>query len=361
LLGQLISCYRGHASDYDLRWKATSGGTITALLKLAFEIGMIDTAIVTGPDPSDPVVTRPFVARSFEEVLLACGSRYAPSPVNRCLGEAMKSDRIAVVGLPCHFESLRKAEAIHKELRQKTVLRLGLFCSHNMSLLATEFVYRHFHVPRAKITSFKYRGNGWPGSIRIETVDGQELIMPRQDSLWARMFMAFIFAAPYCLLCTDHTSEFADVSFGDAWLPEIMEKDNVGESIIIVRSPMGERLVKQGMERGDLQISELSAEKVIESQPWPLYFKKRLVHGTRDMLAEKRFDVSNRDSAPLSFTKVERWLIRRAWLNAVSSCHPFMPALLSRIPLRCMIAYSRHYHNRLWNKYTAWLRGRREG
>jgi coenzyme F420 hydrogenase subunit beta len=355
LLGQLISCYRGHASDYDLRWKATSGGTITALLKLAFEIGMIDAVVVTGPDPSDPVMTQPFVAHSFEQVLQACGARYAPSPVNRCLREAMQNDRIAIVGLPCHFESLRKAEAVRKELEQKVILRLGLFCSHNVSLLATEFVYRHFRVPRAKIASFKYRGDGWPGGIRIKTVDDQEFWVPNQGSFWTQMFMAFIFATPYCFLCTDHTSEFADISFGDAWLPEVMETDDVGESVIITRTPMGERLIREAVKQGKLQVSELSADKVVESQLWPLYFKKWLIYSKRAMLAEKRFDVGKGDEPLPSLTRTEHWLARRAWFNAVNSCHPFMPALLSCLPLRLVQAYSRHYRHELWKKASIWL------
>lgn len=355
LLGQLISCYRGHAADYDVRWKATSGGTITALLKLAFEMGMIDAAIVTGPDPSDPVMTRPFVAHSFEEVLPACGARYAPSPVNRCLREVTKSDRIAVVGLPCHFESLRKAEAIRKDLRRKIVLRLGLFCSHNVSLLATEFVYRHFRVPRAKITNFKYRGDGWPGGIRIETVDGQEFHMPNQGSLWTQMFMAFIFATPYCLLCTDHTGEFVDISCGDAWLPEVMETDNAGESIMITRTLIGERLVGEAVKRGELQASELSADKVVASQRWPLHFKKRLIYSRRDMLAEKRFDVSEDDTPPPDLKETEHWLARRAWFNAVNSCRPFMPALLSRLPVHLIQVYSSNYSHKLWQQSSVWL------
>jgi coenzyme F420 hydrogenase subunit beta len=317
---------------------------------------MIDTAIVTGPDPSDPVMTRPFVAHSFAEILKAGGTRYAPSPVNRCLNEAMKSDRIAIVGLPCHFESLRKAEAIRNKLKNKIVMRLGLFCSHNVSLLATEFVCRYFGVPRNKIVSFKYRGDGWPGGIRIETVDGQKFYVHNQASFWTQMFMAFIFAAPYCLLCLDHTSEFADISFGDAWLREVMETDDAGESIIITRTPIGEQLIREAVKRGELQVSELSEDKVIESQSWPLYFKKQLIHSKHDILAEKRFDVGQEETPVPNLTGTDHWLARWAWFNAVNSCYPFVLTLLSRLPLRFIQTYTKYYNSHLWRQASIWLR-----
>lgn len=356
LLGQLISCYRGHASDYNLRWRATSGGAITALLKLSFEIGVIDAAVVTGLDPSNPAMTASFIAHSFKEVLQACGARYAPSPVLQCLREAMKSDRIAIVGLPCHFETLRKAEIVSKELERKIALRLGLFCSHNVSLLGTEFVYRHFRIPSAKIAIFRYRGDGWPSGIRIETADNEKFFVPNQGSFWTQMFMAFIFAAPYCLLCRDHTSELADISFGDAWLPEVMKANDAGESVIITRTPIGERVIREAVKRDELQVSELSADKIVESQCWPLYSKKRLICSRRDLLAEKRFDVDNDYEPFFSLTEIEHWLARRAWFNAVNSCRPFMPALLSRLPLRLVRAYSKHYSQKLYQEASIWLR-----
>jgi hypothetical protein len=170
------------------------------------------------------------------------------------------------------------------------------------------------------------------------------------------MFMAFIFATPYCLLCTDQTSEFADVSFGDAWLPEVMETDDAGESVIITRTPIGERLIREAVKRGALQVSELSADKVVASQRWPLYFKKGLVHSKRDMLAEKRFDVGQEATPLPDLTETDHWLARRAWFNAVNSCRPFMPALLNRLPLRFVRAYSKHYGHKLWQRSSIWLR-----
>lgn len=354
LLGQAMAYYRGHAADSDLRRRATSGGTITALLKLAFEMGMVDTAVVTGSDPSDPLKTKPFVAHSVEQVLQVCGSRYAPSPVNRCIRDAIVSDKVAVVGLPCHFESLRKAEAVHKDLKRRVVLRLGLFCSHNVSYMGTEFVRRRLRIPREEIFSFRYRGDGWPSGIHVKTRDGSEYHVPNLGSFWMEMFSSFAFSPPYCFLCMDQTSELADLSFGDAWLPEVLDEDQLGESLLIVRSPVGAQLIREAVERHVLELSELSPNRIVESQRWPLYFKKRLVSAKYELLAARRFDTGGTALGDPDLTQVDHWLAYRAWRNAVHSCDPWVFALLCCLPMSLVRTLFRYYSTRLWHESSAW-------
>ncbi len=355
LLGKVLASYIGHAVDYEIRWKGSSGGIITALLKHCFETGFIDAAIVTGADPVNPLISKPLVAYNANDVNVVCGARYSPSPVNRCIREAMNSRRIAVVGLPCHFESIVKAAKIFPELNRKIVLKLGLFCSHNLSVLATKFVCRHLRIPIEKISSLKYRGDGWPSGIRIQTLDGLKFYLPNQSSLWTAMFMAHIFTAPYCLLCTDHTSEFADISFGDAWLPEIIEKDNKGESIIISRTLAGEQLLSQLQKTNVLNISPLTTKKVIESQMWPLYFKKALIDSRLKILANRRFDVKSQLSKSTMLTKSEHRLARKACQNSITSCKPLLLTILSLLPARFIDRYCNQFNRQLWQNASAWL------
>jgi len=348
----------GHARDHQLRYRATSGGALTALLKTAFETGQIDAAIVTGPDPTKPTDTRPFAVFSYEEVMQKSGAaRYAPSPVNQCLRETKSAKKIALVGLPCHLESLRKAEQLREQIRPKIALRLGLFCSHNLSMLATEFVLRGFRLRPEEIHGLKYRGDGWPGGLQIDTADGRKYRLPNQNSIWTRMFMAFAFAAPYCLLCNDHTSELADVSFGDAWLPEVLKTDMKGQSIIITRTHVGEHLVMESAGQGHMEVSSLPERKVVESQRWPLYFKKRLIHISRERLEKKRFDIGEYTEPSASFSAIEHWLVRRARLNSMATCHRHMPLILSCLPPRLIEAHCQRYSHKLSHASAIWLRG----
>ena len=354
LIGSYTSTYIGHAWKHELRWNASAGGAISAMLILAFDQNMIDVAIVTGPDPEDPVMTKSFIAHNPDDVLSSGGSRYAPSSVLKYLREIDPEDRVAIVGLPCQFESLRKMELINPNLGRKIKLRLGVFCSHNVSMLATEFVYRYFKISREDIVDLRYRGDGWPSGIRVRTSNGHEYKLSNQNSIWTKLFMSFIFAAPYCLLCTDHTSEMADLSFGDAWLPEIMENDDVGETVIISRTSVGENLLKEAVRRSRLEIENISTAKVIESQRWPLYFKKKLFYFKRELLSEKRFDVNSKDAEPPILTKNDQWLAQRAWFNSKNTCRKFIPMILNRLPSKVFINYTNRYSNKLWQEACEW-------
>jgi len=66
----------------------------------------------------------------------------------------------------------------------------------------------------------------------------------------------------------------ADLSFGDAWLKEILEKDKIGTSIVISRSKVGEDILKKAELKGKITLNKINHEKVIESQWAPLFFKK---------------------------------------------------------------------------------------
>ncbi len=362
LIGHHLQCYRGHSSDQGLRLRSSSGGAVTTLLQLAFDLDLIDCAIVTGMTPDNPLGTAPRVVYDRDELVHYAEARYAPSPVDSCLREITNDRRVAIVGLPCHFESLRKAELKQSRLRKRIILRLGLFCSHNVSTLATEFVIRHLGVKRADVVRFRYRGDGWPSGIRVSLANGEEHFLPNQGSLWTQMFMSFMFAAPYCLLCSDHTSELADISFGDAWLPEIMESETFGESIIIARTLIGEKLLEEAMRQGVLDCVPLALSRVLESQKWPLYFKKRLIYLKRQLHPDKRFDLHRSPSPEITiemppFSKTERWLASRAWFNASITRHAVMPTILSLIPERFLRRYTGNYSNALWQAAVDWFEG----
>ena len=44
-------------------------------------------------------------------------------------------------------------------------------------------------------------------------------------------------------MCTDAVCELADISFGDAWLPEL-SNDKIGTSLVISRSETGEEVLR---------------------------------------------------------------------------------------------------------------------
>lgn len=66
-------------------------------------------------------------------------------------------------------------------------------------------------------------------------------------------------------MCYDHLNEFADISFGDAWLPEVV-KQRKGETIVITRTEKGENLIQKAKEEGVIEVKEVSRTILMQAQ-----------------------------------------------------------------------------------------------
>lgn len=275
LLGNYTNCYLGYANDHNIRYNSASGGLVTALLIHALQEGLIDGALVTRMKKDSPLEPEPFIARTREEIIAARGSKYCPVPANVALKEILESSgRFAVVGVPCHIHGVRKAEMINKKLKEKIVLHLGLFCSATPTFLATEFVFKKFGLEKENIKKLSYRGPGWPGGFNVKYKDTHAFI-PFFD--YYDYGFGQYFAPVRCKLCIDPTSEFADISFADAWLPEIMRSDKIGTSIVIPRNESGEKLLQEMASKKLISVGKIDGQKVILSQGgtrWGLAYRK---------------------------------------------------------------------------------------
>jgi coenzyme F420 hydrogenase subunit beta len=263
VLGNYLNCHLAYATDDEIRYNSSSGGLITALLIFALEEGIIDGALVTGMSEVNPLEPRPFIATTPEQILAASKSKYCPVPANIAIKEILKSNnnnRFAVVGLPCHIQGIRKAEAINKELRKKIVLHMGIICEGGtFSFLGTEYRLKTMGTPKRDVRKIDYRGKGWPGDTTIQLKNGEELSIP-YPTFAGGDFELFI--PERCTLCSDATAELADVSFGDPWLIEASKNDPLGSSVIISRNTQVEDILQQMILKDKIVASVISSDLV---------------------------------------------------------------------------------------------------
>jgi len=273
LLGNYLNCYVGHAIDYDIRYNSASGGLVTALLIFALEQRIIDGALVTKMSEDNPLEPQTFIARTREGIISASKSKYCPVPANIALKEILEQGgKFAVVGLPCHIHGIRKAEALNKKLKEKIVLHIGIFCSHTDSFLGTKFVLHKYGINEEDVAQLDYRGKGWPGHMVMHLKNGTNKIIPHDD------FTVFhnlnFFTPKRCGLCCDGNNDFADVSCGDAWLPELMS-DKIGTSVIISRNRVGESLLRLAMSSSKLALQDMDIRRVIATMSMKNQYRLR--------------------------------------------------------------------------------------
>jgi coenzyme F420 hydrogenase subunit beta len=338
LIGNYIGCYAGYSSDNDVRYRGASGGLVTGLLKYAKEEGLIGGALVTR-FKDNPLRPEPYISKTVEDIMESRGSKYCPVSVNTCLRDILEDEddnMFAFVGLPCHIKGLRKAEIIKSDLKKRIKYRFGLFCHHGVSFNGTKFMLEKYGLLKEKIKYLQYRGDGWPGGIKIELEDGHiySFLSP-----WGSVFGLYFYTPNACMFCSDATSEMADLSFGDAWLPEYGQ-DTLGTSIVISRTLEGEVLLQKATAAGAIKLEPMSPQKVIESQHSVLYFKKRGLSARR-ILADRQNKVLPQDIPIQINTGLLDIIIATLFMNFNSflSRNRIGEAILNLMPLKLMRLY----------------------
>ncbi|MGB9681262.1 MAG: polysaccharide pyruvyl transferase family protein [Minisyncoccia bacterium] len=333
LLGNYLNCYVGYSEDKKIRYDASSGGLITQLLIFALQERIIDGALVTKMKKDNPFQPHPFIAKTKTEIIEASKSKYCPVPANIALKEILESEKnkkFAVVGLPCHIQAIRKAEKLNEKLKEKIVLHIGLFCSQVPNFLGTEFLLKKIKVKKEKVTKLDYRGEGWPGSMKILT-DKKESLIPL-PVYWI-FFENYCFTPFRCLMCSDGANELADLSVGDAWLPETLG-DQKGQSIIISRNYLAEEILQKMKLQNLITLNEIKPQTVIQSQQHMLYLKKKNLNA-RIKLSRKTINYNN----TLKPDTIDYFLALYPYLNQKITTNGIFRFFLEIFPLKIIKLY----------------------
>ncbi len=343
-MGTFCNCFTGYSTNPRIRWEATSGGVITSLLLFLLETKQIDKALLIRTSKEDPLKGESFIAQTRTDILSAMGTKYVPVSLNKLIRKILAEEgKFAIVGLPCHIQAIRRAELKISALQNKISYHFGLTCSHTMSYRGIEYVLEKTGIPRDEIIKLDYRGCGWPSGIRVLLRDGREKFVPNQNSLWSEIFGGYFFTPNCCTMCFDHLNEFSDISFADAWLPEILKNDTKGTSIIITRTKVGEDLMKSCVSAGRIEIFGLDRDSVVRAQLWPLFFKKRNIKARLKLL--ETFgkmvpeDLRENRNLFLSPTLYDYIIAPVPYINTFISGNKFLRWILKRVPLRILSSY----------------------
>ncbi len=268
-LGNFEEVKASRSTSTEILAKAQGGGTVTSLMSMALEKGLIDAAIVTSAQSSGGCAGGT-VATTRESVRACAGSKFVGAHTLEALGEALQRGftRIGVVALPCQVRSLRKMQLYDvrgQNIRERVRLVAGLFC--NWSFSADEFMsfiglrignkeIRKFDVPPPPANEFT-----------VETEDGVSTIP--LDELRPLIQSA-------CQDCPDMTSEFADLSVG-------MYEGRSGWNTLFIRSKTGADLVQAAQQAGVLETEPFPPENLAHLRQASINKKERvsrMVSGT---------------------------------------------------------------------------------
>lgn len=268
LWGPYVSMETGHAMDAELRFNASSGGGISAVLLHLLDSGQIDGAIQVLADPDNPVGNVITISRTGQAIAASVGSRYAPSaPLADIEPLLAGTERFAFVGKPCDIAALRALSKLDQRVDQVFVVMVSFFCGGIPSQTGGEAVLGALGTSLKDVSKFRFRGFGWPGRATATLHDGSTSDMSYHDS-WGMILSKHV--QHRCKVCADGTGKAADIVCADAWHSDEngypLFEEQEGISLIVGRTTKGAEIIAQTREAGVIETQDFDIEQLGEIQ-----------------------------------------------------------------------------------------------
>lgn len=273
--GPLESVNVGHATDSFVRKGGSSGGVLSALAIFLLESKKVDFIAQIAVSRNNPINNELQISRTREDVMRAAGSRYGPSSPLQTIRQLIETgEKFAFIGKPCDVAALRAYLRNHQHIADQIPYILSFMCAGIPSVAGTHEVLETMGADIEKISSFRYRGDGWPGMARAIQEDGKVFEMDYNKSWGSILGKHLQFR---CKICADGTGEFADIVCADAWhgkngYPDFAERD--GRSLILSRTEPGQQLLEMAINAGTVDTESLPVSDIALMQPYQLNRKQ---------------------------------------------------------------------------------------
>ncbi|MEQ8850308.1 MAG: Coenzyme F420 hydrogenase/dehydrogenase, beta subunit C-terminal domain [Phycisphaerales bacterium] len=263
--GPVLEVWQGYAADPAVRHAGSSGGLASALSIFCLERARMHGVLHTASRSDAPHLNETVMSTTREQVLRRTGSRYAPASPCEGLGEVERAPGPCVfIGKPCDVAAARALASERPALRNRLGLAVSIFCAGTPTTAGTRAMLRAMGVDDPdQLGSLRYRGEGWPGDARAtHAADGSDRVMTYERA-WGEILTRH--KQWRCKVCADHTGEFADIAVGDAW--HLRRAGDAGQSIVVVRTQRGRRVLHAAIAAGDLVMERVGLEELRASQP----------------------------------------------------------------------------------------------
>ncbi len=267
--GPIFEVWEVYATDPEIRYKGSSGGTITALALYCLEHEGMEGVLHVKADPDRPYLNTTVLSKDRDELIDGVGSRYSPaSPCEKLGLVEQASQKCVVIGKPCDIAAANNVIRLKPQLEEKIGLTIACFCAGTPSTNGTMAMLKQMGVQAPEnLGSLRYRGYGWPGSTKAELRAGIEKIPLRElqySESWGEILQKY--RQWRCYICPDHTGEFADIAIGDPWYKEREDCDE-GRSLILVRSVKGKEILERAIASRYLVAEQKEEAVLLASQP----------------------------------------------------------------------------------------------
>lgn len=274
LIGYHRSTYAGHVSEPPFRELGGSGGFGKWIQVELLRRGLVDAVIhVRGGAKENGPLHEFAVVSDPEMVISSSKSAYYPIEMSQVLAHVKNTPgRYAIVGVPCFTKAIRMLQKADPVLKERIRFCIGLVCGHLKSTRYADSLAWQVGVKPGDLRAVDFRrklperpANAKGISLRGRIGHDEVEVERETSSLLGGSYNDGFFRYQACEYCDDVVGETADISIGDAWLPEYIT-DGKGTSVIVVRSPELQSVIDAAMSEGRIDLQRESPERIAKSQ-----------------------------------------------------------------------------------------------
>lgn len=262
-IGKFENTYVGYSTEF--RNTSSSGGLATFVFEQLLQRKIVDHLYIVKEFNG---TYEYHLFSTIEDIKAISKTRYIPVTLEQLFTEIKTIEgRIAISGVGCFIKAIRLKQYYHPELKEKIPFLVGIICGGWKSRFFTDFlaqstgIHEGYHHQEYRIKDYEDTASGYAfGAFNMED-NFYQMKMSKVGDMWG----TGLFKSRACDFCTDVLTELADISLGDAWLPEYRQ-DGKGNSIIVTRSLLADIIIQEGINDKLLEVMPIEKEKIIQSQ-----------------------------------------------------------------------------------------------
>lgn len=276
-LGYVLETYVGHVNEESYRGIGSSGGMGTWILDELLKLGEIDGVVHVKENKSVVNGGKMFeyqISYSSQEIKEGAKTRYYPIELSEVFQKLKeKPGNYALVGIPCFIKAARLLMGEEEIFGARIKYCIGLVCGHLKSANFSKMLSWQTGVHPDNLSRIDFRtkleseeANNYGITVQGKVQNKLKIItsLPIRQ-LYGIDWGLGLFKYKACDYCDDVVAETADLSIGDAWLPNYV-KDAKGTNIVIVRKKELNDIIRKACNSNRLVLEKIDQGLIVKSQ-----------------------------------------------------------------------------------------------
>lgn len=273
-IGYHYATYGAYVCEGVFRSNGTSGGMGTwvavELLRKGHIDGFIHVKPIEDPDSGGPFFEYA-ISRTESEILEGAKTRYHVIEMSKVMARVKETPgSYLFIGVPCFVKAVRRLQRTDPILKDRIKYLFALVCGHLKSVHWTLSLAWSVGVDPKNLKTIQYRTKApeIPSRAYVFRAFRRSGGVPEQhysSSVVGGRFNQGALMLNACDFCDDVVGETADLTIGDAWLPQF-DVDTQGTNLLVVRHTGIDQILQDAYSENRISLTSITPKEAGDSQ-----------------------------------------------------------------------------------------------